>query len=339
MTRGSFPRAATGSCVSIMIDPEEDADRERGQDPPRHAALSGERAGETAQLLAGADVVGHLVDHLGGVAACVALQEGDERDLLEVAALHARARRSRARPRAERRGCSSETTRASSVFVTAPAALSATTARAPRRLWPARSDWASTSRLSESWSPNSRRLRSTFDVDEHPEEDRAREREQEEDRRVSDHGQDQADEQRDHDRRGRRARAAISRCPRGRRRRRTPRMSRLRWNELSASARAARISSRRMPVSSSSSKSTNDDIRLRKLRPPEREELRDRVGRGAAGSRTTSRITDERRLDDLVERRLVERPRHAGERRARVADRRGWGEAGDGDLDVDLRLR
>ena len=33
---------------------------------------------------------GHLVDHLGGVTAGVALQEGDERDLLEVAALHAR---------------------------------------------------------------------------------------------------------------------------------------------------------------------------------------------------------------------------------------------------------
>ena len=73
-----------------QVDPEEDEDRQRGQDPARHAALSGKRAGEPAQLLARADVVGHLVDHLGGVAACVALQERDESDLLEVAALHAR---------------------------------------------------------------------------------------------------------------------------------------------------------------------------------------------------------------------------------------------------------
>ena len=73
-----------------QVDPEEDEDRQSGQDPARHAALSGERAGEPAQLLAGADVVGDLVDDLGGVASRVALQEGDESDLLEVTALHAR---------------------------------------------------------------------------------------------------------------------------------------------------------------------------------------------------------------------------------------------------------
>ena len=160
---------------------------------------------------------------------------------------------------------SSEMTRESS-SCDGSGALSATTASAPGRLWPARSDWASTSRLSESWSPNARRLRSTFDVTNirrkigpvnassrkigaFPITARIRPTNSAImiERKTSASGDILIP-----------ARATSSA---------KPRMSRLRWNEVSASARAARISSRRMPVSSSSSKSTNDDIRLRKLRP------------------------------------------------------------------------
>ena len=56
-----------------------------------------------------------------------------------------------------------------------------------------------------------------------------------------------------------------------------PRMSRLRWNELSASARAARISSRRRPVSSIVVEVARTTTSGCGSCVPEREELRDRV--------------------------------------------------------------
>src|SRR4051794_6654824 len=70
------------------VQEEHDRDRDRRDDPPRHATLNGQRLHQSAQLEALADRLGDAVDALRGVPACLALELCDERDLLEIAARH-----------------------------------------------------------------------------------------------------------------------------------------------------------------------------------------------------------------------------------------------------------
>src|SRR5262245_61907019 len=72
--------------IEIVAAPEpereEYEDRQPGQDPARDARLSREHLDEPPQLHSPADDLGHAVEHLGRVAARLALKLHDERDLL-----------------------------------------------------------------------------------------------------------------------------------------------------------------------------------------------------------------------------------------------------------------
>ena len=70
-------------------DREQQADGQQRDDPAREASLGGQRADEAPQLLPLADALGDAVEHLGCVSSGLALHRRDERDLLQVAALHA----------------------------------------------------------------------------------------------------------------------------------------------------------------------------------------------------------------------------------------------------------
>ena len=75
----------------VRVDERHDDEhhrRHRGDDPARQPALGGQGPDHAPQLHALTDRLGEPVHDLGGVAAGLALQRDDERDALEVLALH-----------------------------------------------------------------------------------------------------------------------------------------------------------------------------------------------------------------------------------------------------------
>ena len=72
-------------CGFDQHDEEEDAHRDECDDHGRELPLGGQHRDEPAHVHAGADVRGHLVEHLRGVAACLALHEREDGDLIDVA--------------------------------------------------------------------------------------------------------------------------------------------------------------------------------------------------------------------------------------------------------------
>ena len=93
MTSAIWPASSLNrGSMYVGVDQEEDDEDEDGQereDPARQPTLRRERSDEAEDLLAGADVLDHPVEHLGHVAARVALKQSDDRDLLHVLAVHA----------------------------------------------------------------------------------------------------------------------------------------------------------------------------------------------------------------------------------------------------------
>ena len=73
----------------ISVIAESRATGQPGDDPARHAALSRERLDHPLQRDPVAHGVGHAIEDLRRVAARLALKRRDQRDLLEVLAVHA----------------------------------------------------------------------------------------------------------------------------------------------------------------------------------------------------------------------------------------------------------
>ena len=73
----------------MKISDKKHEDRQTGQDPPRDASLSREHLDEPPELHPAPDHLGDPVEHFGRVAAGLALEAHDERDLLGVLTLHA----------------------------------------------------------------------------------------------------------------------------------------------------------------------------------------------------------------------------------------------------------
>src|SRR5439155_22779702 len=69
-------------------DEQEEKNRQGGQDPAGHPALGGERSDGSTELEPLADRLGDTVEHLGCVAARLALERGHQRYLLELPAVH-----------------------------------------------------------------------------------------------------------------------------------------------------------------------------------------------------------------------------------------------------------
>ena len=69
-------------------DDQKEEEREAGQDPPGHPALRGQCLHRPLKLEALPDRVNHLVEHFGGVAPRLPLECSNQRDLLELSALH-----------------------------------------------------------------------------------------------------------------------------------------------------------------------------------------------------------------------------------------------------------
>ncbi len=67
---------------------ERDPHRQQRENPARKPSLRGQRTDEAPELHFRADVLDHPVEHLRRVRAHLALEPGDERDLLEVRVLH-----------------------------------------------------------------------------------------------------------------------------------------------------------------------------------------------------------------------------------------------------------
>src|SRR6266516_5428913 len=70
-------------------DHQEQADRQKRDDPAREASLRREASHQSAESGAFTDALDHSVEHLGRVAAGLPLKRRDQRHLLDVAAWHA----------------------------------------------------------------------------------------------------------------------------------------------------------------------------------------------------------------------------------------------------------
>ena len=71
---------------------EDEDDWDSSENPACHAPLSRENLHEPTERHSGADVGHDLVEHLGHVPACLALEHRDDRDLVDVGVAHAAGR-------------------------------------------------------------------------------------------------------------------------------------------------------------------------------------------------------------------------------------------------------